>query len=203
MKHLKLSVFATLALLMSACSSNENSNSEESTSAVVVMSLDAENSSLNWAGRENENHFRKGTVNFTEGSISLEGDKIISGSFTIDMNSISAQDEGLPAEKIKYLNGHLKDTAFFQTYDFPNTIVTIGEYKDGELETTISVLGVDLKNNIPVEVNTSGENVTIKGDFSIDLAETGMKYITDVNPETGVPSAKSIVEFKLNLNLKK
>lgn len=201
MKRASLLFMAATALLFVACGSGEESN-ETPAAEPVVYNLDAEGTSLWWKGEENEMHFHTGYVKVTEGSLTLVGDSVTEGSFTVDLNQVSVADS-MPQEKADYLVSHLKDTAFFFTAQYPTAKVTVDGYADGKLSTTINVLGTDLKNEIPVEMTKTEEGVTFKGKFSIDFADTKMPYITEVNPETGAPGAKSEFQFDLNLVLKK
>ncbi len=103
---------------------------------------------------------------------------------------------------MEYLKGHLLDTAFLFTAEYPTIKVTTGEYVDGKLKTTINVRGIDVTSDVPVEINSDENGVTIAGDFSIDFASSLMPYITEPDPETGKPGAKSTFDFKMNLKLK-
>ena len=104
----------------------------------------------------------------------MAGDDAVSGEFTIDPNSIKGQTEGYPAEKMDYLSSHLKDTAFLFTQEYPMITVTTGEYKNGELATTINVRGAKIETSIPVAIKKDGDNVSVKGDFAVDFGSVGM-----------------------------
>lgn len=202
----KASVFflAATALFVASCSSNDENTDENGEEKVETMySLDAGASSLMWHGEENEAHYHDGSISVTEGTMTMAGDDVVSGEFVIDPNSIKGQTEGYPAEKMDYLSTHLKDTAFLFTQEYPTIKVTTGAYKDGMLETTINVRGVDLKTSIPVAIKKDGDNVSVKGDFTVDFSSVGMPYLQMTNEETGEPSAKSGIQFKMDLTLNK
>ena len=197
-------IIALVAVVAIAISCGDSTAEENTASAEkVTMQLDNEASTLWWNGGENENHFREGWITISEGSVNFTGDSIESGEFTIDMNSISSVDEGLPEEKIGYLNSHLKDTSFFQTYEFPTAQAIIYGQNGNNIDLGIKVMGVELRNEVPVTVSKDENGAKIIGEFSIDFSDTGMEYITKINPEKGTTGAKPVFNFKLNLAVKK
>ncbi len=191
---------AATALLAVSCSSNEEVVTEETVEA-VTYTVDTEASNINWRGEENENHFHEGTIAFSEGTMTLKGEEVVEGNFQVDLSTIKVTDDVTPEEKVPYLVGHLQDTAFFFMADYPMIDVTIGDYKDGKLATTISVQGVEIKEDVPVKIATTEEGATVTGDFSIDLAPAKLMGFAP-NPETG-SAISSKIDFNLNLVLKK
>lgn len=195
-----IAIMGLTGAILASCSS------EETTEVVVETaeySLNTATSTLKWHGEENEQHFHDGTISFTKGSLTTEDGTPVNGEFTIDAASVKANTEGYPEAKMEYLSGHLKDTAFLFVAENPTIDVKTGAYKDGKLHTTITLLGVPVTQDVPVAITTTENGLNMKGDFSIDFAETGMKYITEPNPETGAPGAKSTFKFALDLNLDK
>lgn len=191
---------AATALLAVSCSTNEEAVTEETVEA-VSYTVDTEASNINWRGEENENHFHEGTIAFSEGTMTLKGEEVVEGNFKVDLSTIKVTDDVTPEEKVPYLVGHLQDTAFFFMADYPTIDVKIGDYKDGKLATTISVQGVEIKEDVPVKVATTDEGATVTGDFSIDLAPAKLMGFAP-NPETG-SAISSKIDFNLNLVLKK
>ena len=187
-------------LLIASCNT-ETSTADEITS--VEYALDKDNTTLWWRGEENAEHFHYGHISITEGSLITENDIPVAGNFLIDANSIIAETEGYTDEKMQSLTRHLKDTAFLFTVKYPEIKVTTGAVANGKLDLTIDVLGAKLMNEVPVEIVRSEDGMVIKGDFAIDFANTQMPFITEVDPETGQPHAKSLIQFKLDLHLKK
>ena len=78
--------------------------------------VDTENSAIEWAGR-NLNSTHVGTLKLSSGEVQVENG-IISGNFTIDMNSISNTDlAGSDLQPV--LEDHLRSDDFFFTSKFP------------------------------------------------------------------------------------
>lgn len=195
MKTLNFLFVAAAALSLVSCGTAETPV-EKST-----YTLDTEVSNLKWKGSKSAEYFHVGSVKFTEGSLEMEGDKVIGGAFTIDMNSIVAEDATLPDAKKEYLAGHLKDTAFFFIAEHPNATVTVNGYENGELSTVITVLGQEIKQNIPVKIKNDEKTVTIKGKFDIDFAALKMAGM-EPDPETG-EKILTVISYELDLTLNK
>lgn len=163
----------------------------------------ADASTLTWYGEENADHYHAGTLEITEGSLTMEGEKVVEGTFTIDLNSLKANADGMPAEKVAYLEGHLKSEEFFNTAKYSDIKVKVNGFEDGKLNTTVNVLGVDLTNEIPVTLKQSENEVEIKGEFSIDISATNMPYLANKNEETGEPALNPNLQFTIDVKLKK
>jgi polyisoprenoid-binding protein YceI len=162
--------------------------------------LDKSASILGWKGGESESYFHTGTVKFSDGSIMMNKGVISSGNFTVDLGSIAVVDANLPKEKQEGLAGHLKNEDFFNVSKFATSSVVVGAYKDGKLSTTITLLGVEVKQDIPVEIVGSKGTITIKGKFDVDFSSAN---IPGTQPSEGEKNHISpVFSFDLNLVLK-
>lgn len=162
--------------------------------------LDKVNSTLGWKGGKNDSYFHSGKVQFSEGNLVMEHGVIVSGNFVVDMSTIVCTDAELPKEKQDGLAKHLKDVDFFNIAKYATSRVTIGAYKEGKLSTTINVLGVDIKQDIPVVFISNEKGASIVGKFDIDFT---MAKIPGIQPQEGdKESIKPVFSFDLNLVLK-
>ena len=203
MKKIATLMIASVALVAASCSSTEDNTAPEEEVEVVesvTYTLDAEASSMNWKGSESEDDFHTGSIKFSAGSLTMKGEEVESGSFTVDMTSISVSDE-MPEEKIGYLIGHLGNEDFFNVESFPTTEVTVGAYADGKLDITLNVLGQEIKDNVAVTINTTEEGATMTGDFTVDFASLNVPGFQP-DPESG-EAISSAIEFTLNIALTK
>jgi len=167
----------------------------------TTYTLDTKASSLQWKGSVDPEYFHTGTVNFKDGSIEMEGEKLVGGTFTIDMNTIAGNDTSLNAEKNQKLAKHLKDTDFFSVIKYPKVTVTVNSYDKGKLSTTINVLGKDVKQDIPVKLENKENTVTISGKFDVDFSALKIK---GMQPEKGSEEhVQPVISYEMNLVLNK
>jgi polyisoprenoid-binding protein YceI len=169
----------------------------------VTYAVDVKESNVNWRGAENDQHFHTGTVAFAEGTLTMTGEEVTGGTFAIDMNSIVANTEGYPAEKLEYLTSHLKDTDFFLVTENPKVTVEVKSYKDGKMQAVFNVLGASIEQEVPVTLTTDEKGATIKGKFKLDISSVNMPYAKEINEETGKPALQPELEFDMNVVLKK
>lgn len=197
MKALNILFIAAAAATITSCGgAKEEEKVEKST-----YTLDLKTSSLKWKGSEGPDYFHVGSVKFTSGSIEMEGDKLIGGSFKIDMNTIVAEDATLPDKKKEMLASHLKDTSFFFTTKYPDVAVTINGYENGKLSTVIAVRGQEIKQDIPVDLKKTETSVSIKGKFDLDVSSLKMEGF-EPDPETG-EKIQDAISFELDIMLTK
>ena len=105
------------ALLAVACGqgSVDASDAQDAEQGGQSYTVDAAASGIEWYGHLPfvENYGHAGTLAISEASVGVENGALVSGTFTLDMNSIVCTDEALPQEKKDYLVGHLKSADFF------------------------------------------------------------------------------------------
>jgi polyisoprenoid-binding protein YceI len=89
-----------------------------------LIPVDAEESNIHWMAKKVTGE-HEGTINLLDGSLEMEGDKIVGGSFTVDMNSIICTD--LSGEYKGKLEGHLESDDFFSVANFPKASLLITE----------------------------------------------------------------------------
>ncbi len=195
LKNMFLFIAGT-ALLASCGTQNEEIES-------VTYSVDVKESTINWRGAENEQHFHTGTVSFAEGSLTMTGEEVTGGTFVVDMNTIVANTEGYPAAKLEYLTSHLKDADFFMVSENPKVMVDVKSYKDGKMQAVFTILGTTIEQEVPVTLTTDEKGATLAGKFKLDISSTSMPYAKEINEETGKPSLQPELEFDMNIVLKK
>ena len=73
-------------------------------------------SKITWLGKKVTGQ-HEGTINFLDGILTFKSNKLVAGTFTVDMKSISTTD--LTGEYKDKLDGHLKAEDFFGVEKFP------------------------------------------------------------------------------------
>jgi len=195
MKAMNVLAGLSLVVALASCGTVEEKTEK------VTFNLDAKASTLGWKGSKSAEYFHTGIVKITKGTIDMEGEEIAGGSFTIDMNTIECVDEMLPDDKKAMLNGHLKDTSFFFIAENPEITVTVADYKDGKLNVVINVLGLNIKQAIPVKVTATENDVRIKGEFGVDISTLKLAGLLP-DPTTG-EKINSVIDFQMDVLLKK
>jgi len=99
------------------------SSSVETPSEGPVFTLNTGQSTLGWKGTKSRGgHY--GVIEMVDGSINTDGDEIIGGNFTIDMNTIVCED--LTNENMNQrLIGHLVSEDFFYTEKYPKAFFKV------------------------------------------------------------------------------
>lgn len=174
MKQLVLAT-AAAAFLFSSCGgggeSKKKEEKSESSMAGEVMEVPVDGK-VKWEGTLVGVYSHYGTVNLSEGSVKLDGNKVVGGSFTIDMTSITPEDENYKPEEgstPEKLVSHLSSDDFFAVEQYPTaTFVITGSSEDGK--TIMGDLTVRGKTN-PEKVENvmiDAESGTMTGTMVVD-----------------------------------
>ncbi len=181
------------AMFFAACSSNNNEvvATEEQEVAQVsegaeTFSVDVASSTLNWKGTKKGGSSHVGTINLTEGSLSIENGNITAGNFVIDMNSIANTD--LPVEgdyNQTKLVGHLKSNDFFATEEFPTAtfeVSSVSAAEANELGNThmisgnFTLRGITKNISFPAKVEITENGITADAVVSINRLDWGVTF---------------------------
>jgi polyisoprenoid-binding protein YceI len=212
----KLALMAALGLFVASCNSDKaaeatTGEAQEVTAngAAETVALDS-GSTVAWRGFKTyvqSEHL--GTVNVQEGTFEVADGKLVGGTITIDMNSITCtdlEDEG----KRGYLEGHLKSQDFFFVDSFPTAVFEIVEVLDPSEATKYSTVTGNLTlrgttNSItfPADVVVGEEGVKFMAPtFSIDRTLWGAKF-HDRDDATIAESLKDdLIDHSIELTIK-
>ena len=178
---------AAAILTFAACGSNatEAGEAQESAEASSVASTFTvtEGSKVQFRGYKivgTGEH--QGEFNVTEGTLSVEGDALVAGSFTMDMTNINILDEKAEEYKEKLL-GHFASDDFFRVEEFPTSkfeITNVVAKAEGDHTHEISgnlTIRDSVKNiTFPANVSISKEGVTANGKTTINRLDWGINY---------------------------
>ncbi len=142
------------------------------------------NSLIYWTGKKPTGQ-HSGTINLKGGDVKTENGKVLNGSFTIDMNSITVTD--LEGDEKASLEGHLKgegektEDHFFNVAKFPTATFEITAVTETEEGTTIAgnltIKGITKNVSFPASISADDNGVTITSDvFTINRTEWGVNY---------------------------
>ena len=212
----KLALMAALGLFVASCNSDKaaeatTGEAQEVTAngAAETVALDS-GSTVAWRGFKTyvqSEHL--GTVNVQEGAFEVADGKLVGGTITIDMNSITCtdlEDEG----KRGYLEGHLKSQDFFFVDSFPTAVFEIVEVLDPSEATKYSTVtgnltlrGTTNSVTFPADVVVGEEGVKFMAPtFSIDRTLWGAKF-HDRDDATIAESLKDdLIDHSIELTIK-
>ncbi|MEN2401533.1 YceI family protein [Flavobacterium sp. MC2016-06] len=162
MKNLKT---IAIALFVSAASISVNAQTKK---------IDVKASTIKWVGKKVTGE-HSGTVNFKDGAVVLKGKKLVGGSFTVDMTSVTSTD--LTGEYQGKLNGHLKADDFFGTDKFPTAklvIKTIGEKSANVYTATADLTIKGITKPVTFDITVAGNTATTA--FKVDRTKYDIKY---------------------------
>ncbi len=159
--------------------------------------LNAKNSSIEWVGKK-VTGAHNGTLQFTSGSLTLDGDRITAGEFVVDMTSITVTD--LEGNGKTNLEGHLKSTDFFGTDNHKTAKLVIKKAKkDGDVYKVSGDLTIkDKTNPITFELALNGNKAT--SSLKVDRTKYGIRYGSGSFFENLGDKAIND-EFELNVNI--
>lgn len=200
-----------LATLVFACgpkgSTVETSEAKAVASAesATTLTLNTAASKITWVGSKPAGQ-HNGTIDIASGEISVKGDDIVAGKFTISINTLKNLDMA-GSESAGKLEGHLMSDDFFDQANFPEATFEVtgvsafnsanleadkDEYKTDYAPAKLSEILVDnpthfvsgnltmrgtSKNiTIPVSVSMNGGTLKAVAKFNIDRTEWGLKY---------------------------
>jgi polyisoprenoid-binding protein YceI len=188
-------IVTIIALITSTVSckgekNNETTASEADSIAVAPVVSDKykaipAESLIAWSGSK-PTGTHTGTIAIETGTISVKEDKVESGTFLIDMNTITVTD--LESGKGKEdLEAHLKGTVeekkdhFFDVAEHPNAAfdVTGTSVVDGKtlLEGNLTIKGVKKNISFPISVSQEGDLLTLTSEpFTINRTDWGVNY---------------------------
>jgi len=188
---MKIYLFALSALLLAASCSNTSKNKIEVTDSQAAATGTGENlivelqsSSISWKGSKpgGDHH---GKVDIKEGKIAINGTEVASGSFVINMNSITDLDLSDKSMNEMLVN-HLKSPDFFDVEKYPESsfVITKVEAINPPNDSVTHMVSGNLKMK-DVEKNiTFGAKITKEGNtynavtqpFTIDRTKWNVKY---------------------------
>ncbi len=177
----------TTSLVLSGCKNKakeaETTEAEVAAEAQAVSTkyvTDNETSTIEWKGfKPTGTH--NGTIKLGSGTLMASDNTIESGSFLIDMGSITVLD--IPAEEKgnAKLLGHLKSADFFDVENHANAAFEVTGVSEVEGKTMLSgnLTIKAIKQNItfPVTVSQNEDTLTLTSDsFTIDRSKWDVKY---------------------------
>lgn len=192
-KFLSLSVlFIAIIASTISCKGEQKNKTEgeaaqevkEAPATAVLYKTDAASSTIEWVGSKPAGK-HNGTIKLISGSFEVENELLKSGSFVIDMNSITVLD--LEGEEKAGLEGHLKgqgegkEDHFFNVAKHPKAVFEITGMSSRNNKTFLdgNLTIKETKKNIsfPFTIKTSGNDLSLETEtFTINRTQWGVNY---------------------------
>ncbi len=194
MKTKLINLFAVLAIIASATSckgekQNETETSDaeevkEAPAAALTYSVNTTSSVIEWTGKKPAG-LHTGTIKLSGGEVTAETGKIQSGSFVIDMNTITVTD--LEGDEKAGLEGHLKgegegkEDHFFNVAQFPKATFEVTGVTEEAGKTMLSgnltIKGISKNISVPVSSKVDPNGVSLTSEvFTINRTDWGVNY---------------------------
>jgi len=168
-----------------------------------TFTVDVENTSLRWhAEKVTGSHW--GYVTMNEGTVTVDGKKIVSGEFSVDLTSMSNKDMSDSPWADKLMN-HLKSDDFFDVENHPTATfkITDTKFKGGafSIDGDITFRGITQPITFLAVVKFAKDGPSATGQLKIDRTLFGMKYRSgQFYPEIGDKMIYD--EFTVDFDLK-
>ncbi|MEZ4720519.1 MAG: YceI family protein [Flavobacteriales bacterium] len=146
-----------------------------------TLTVKPEASKIEWFA-EKVTGKHNGTVMLKDGTLKLDGNKIVSGSFNVDMTSINVTD--LEGEYKGKLEGHLKSPDFFDVQNHETATFSIKSVSDlksnpsynSEIKGDLTIKGITQAVSFPAKVTITDGKLAAYGELVIDRSKFDVRY---------------------------
>lgn len=212
---LNLLGICAIALVVVGCKNKakeaETSDAEtvaEAKVEAIKYVADIDSSTIEWKGfKPTGTH--NGTIKLDSGVLKVNEGAIESGSFLVNMSSITVLDLPADDKMNAKLTGHLKSADFFDTENHPNAAFEVTGIEESEGKTMLSgnltIKGIKQNITFPVSVSQNGDMLTLTSEsFTIDRSKWEVKYGSkSFFDNLGDKFINDDIELKVNLTAKK
>ncbi len=180
----KISALVLVAGLasLSAFAAKGKKATQAAPAAEMKVAFDPATSIIKWHGKKVTGK-HDGEIKITEGSLSMAGEELKGGEFTIDMGSITDTDLTDAAYNKKLIT-HLKSDDFFNVEKFPTAVLKIKNAKSVhgftgptyEVTADLTIKGKTNEVKFPAMIKTKDGKTTATANITIDRTKWDIKY---------------------------
>jgi polyisoprenoid-binding protein YceI len=179
-------ILAAVALMsLISCGAEDDANTDESTSGIAsaemsIYTVDKKQSRIKWQGGMIGGYGHEGTLNVSEGSFSVAGNEVVSGTITLDMNSIMAADANYNPDAGQTKEALLSDFRspdFFDVENHPTATFTITTAGNGSAGGDLTIRGVSNYVKIAkLSVKALEDGISVGGTFTFNRQDFGVSF---------------------------
>ena len=173
MKKITLILTSVLALAIGAKANDKNKGND------TVYTVDSQSSKLVWTGKKVTGE-HTGNISLSTGSLVTANNKLKSGTFEIDLTSLTVTDLTDKDYNAK-LVGHLKADDFFSVEKFPKAkFVTTSIVSKGgenyEISGKLTIKGITNEVKFPATVKVEKNKTTAQAKILVDRTKYDIKF---------------------------
>jgi polyisoprenoid-binding protein YceI len=171
----RILILAALSLLTVVYASSKNEK---------TFNVDTQKSSLEWVGTKVTGD-HNGTIQMQAGTVSLKDDRVVGGTFTLDMTSIVNLDME-SEEWNQKLVGHLKSDDFFSVGPYPTATFKITKAKkrrfvkaseaNYEINGVLTIKGIAKDVTFPARIIRNDQGYEATGKIDLDRTRWDIRY---------------------------
>ncbi len=183
-----LAAVAASSVIMASCgeapkeaaADTESAANEISTEAVVTYKAE-DKSKVNWSGEVAGVYGHEGYVHLDDGTLEVQGDKIIGGTFVVDMTNIVPTDSSYEYNEQSHpdiLASHLATEDFFHTGEYPTSTFVITNVEGNTVTGNLTVRGNTNEETMMIEeFKTEGDEVMMTGKMVFDRQNYNVSWV--------------------------
>jgi len=134
----------------------------------------AAQSNIDWVGKK-VTGAHNGTIALKSGDLTLAGNQLTGGQFTIDTTSIKILDITDPATNAQFA-GHLFSDDFFSVDQYPEAYFEINSVSDNLVSGNLTIKGITHPVTFRAHLQIGGDTLTASGKIIIDRTQYGIRF---------------------------
>lgn len=172
----------------------------------ATHTVNLEKSTLAWSGEKITGSGHKGTVPFSNGSLTINEDgQIEGGEFTLDLSALEVEESDKAKDSVEK---HLKSADFFDTENYPTGTFVITSVEQGEnglvINGDLTMKGITHPVSFPATLETSEEAMLSTASVTIDRSLWDIRYGSgSFFDDLGDNAIKDEIEISLSIEAKK
>jgi polyisoprenoid-binding protein YceI len=116
-----------------------------------------------------------GTIGISKGTLSVDGNKLVGGNFTIDLKSIVCKDITDAGYNQKFIT-HITSGDFFEVEKYPTANFVITKVVGNQVSGNMTIKGITKAITFPAQIAVVAGKVTATAAITIDRTDYNIKY---------------------------